>query len=426
MFSNETRFVLSKSLASLIIKIFGVIFTMSISILLGRTIGPDGIGILSVSNQFSITIIIFCLLGVNLVIVKKLSIYNEENNLKAIGQTMNTVYFFNGALSIILTSLLLFLIPWITNTVLNKPELQFPMMILVLVTPFQIFSRLFGSALLGLSKVWQSSLAENVLSSFFSLFILLIIYTLNEMLINAKNVAIIYAFSRLLTMVAVGFYWRSIFNYKSGKGFVTKVIFKTSVPFFVISISSFLMFKADSLILAAFIDVRSIGLFTVAASISLFFDFLLQIVSQAISPRFAVLYKENKTNELQILLTQVCKILLFFGGALFLIILFFGSSILSLWGSEFKEAYYILLILSISQLHNICLGPVGSLLMMSGFEKKLMQYNIYITIFSVLLGMLTASTYGVLAYTIGLAVVRVTLNTVKINLLRKHLNLKVF
>lgn len=423
--SNETKNVLYKSTASLFVNIFGIIFSLSISIFLGRTIGAEGIGLLSISKQFVGFILIICLLGINLVLVKEIAISKSKNDLLAIGQTMNTVYFFNGTISLLLTTLLIFATPWIANSIFNNSDLEFPLLISILVIPFQLFSRLFGSALLGFNKVWQSSLVDNVLSTFISISLLSIVYYFNNESINLNSVAIIYAISRIITMCVVGFYWRLTFNYKVGKDLIIGKLLKTSMPLFVVSLSSFFIFKIDSLILGAFIDAKAVGVFAVAASISLLSNFLLQISSKAISPRFAVLYKENKINELQVLIKQVTKILIFLGGTFFLINLFFGSTILGLWGEEFKSGYYILLILTFSQAYNICTGPAGSLLMMSGFEKILMKLNIYLVIFSVLLGFLSAYFYGVIAFAISTAVIRIISNSIKILLVKKKIKIEI-
>ena len=161
-FSNETQNVFNKSISSLFVKIFGIIFTLLLSVFLGRTIGAEGIGLLSISKQFIGFILIICLFGVRFVIVKELAIYQQKKDFFAIGQTMNSVYFFNGIFSLLLTILLIFAAPWIANSIFKNADLEFPLLISVLVIPFQLFSRLFGSALLGFNKVWQSSLVDNV------------------------------------------------------------------------------------------------------------------------------------------------------------------------------------------------------------------------------------------------------------------------
>ena len=48
---------------------------------------------------------------------------------------------------------------------------------------------------------------------------------------------------------------------------------------------------------------------------------------------------------------------------------FFGKWILGLWGNEFEGAYLILLILGFGQLINLSTGAVGSMLILTGYEK---------------------------------------------------------
>jgi O-antigen/teichoic acid export membrane protein len=126
------------------------------------------------------------------------------------------------------------------------------------------------------------------------------------------------------------------------------------------------------------------------------------------------------------MLKQVTLVLTILGGFFFLIIIFFGSTILSFWGEEFRSGYYILLILTFSQVYNISTGPVGTLLIMSGYEKILMKLNIYLSIFSLLLGSISAYFFGVIAFAVAAFVIRITGNSIKILLCKKNLNISMF
>ena len=58
----HTLEVVNKSATSTIVKVAGMIIGMGVSILLGRTLGADGLGVFNLSYRIVSFIMIFCLL----------------------------------------------------------------------------------------------------------------------------------------------------------------------------------------------------------------------------------------------------------------------------------------------------------------------------------------------------------------------------
>src|SRR5699024_11979086 len=73
----------------------------------------------------------------------------------------------------------------------------------------------------------------------------------------------------------------------------------------------------------------------------------------------------------------------------------FGSKIVSVWGGEFSEGYWILIILSIGQLFNLSTGSAGLILMLCGQEKLQGLISISFVLLNLILNYFFILYYGV-------------------------------
>ena len=77
---KNTLEVVKKSFHSIIVRLIGLICNFGISVILARSLGPSGLGILNLSNQIISIVLIFIIFGVNNIIIKEVSIaYNNKN-----------------------------------------------------------------------------------------------------------------------------------------------------------------------------------------------------------------------------------------------------------------------------------------------------------------------------------------------------------
>ena len=185
---------------------------------------------------------------------------------------MHTAYWLNGGVTLALSVILIFLSPWLANTVFNEPRLQYPLMIALLVMTPQVFSRIFSSGLVGYRKIWQSNLVEQTLSIAITGILLVILWLLKRE-ITVNVVAVCYAIGRVGVTISVGFYWKSLYQFKSKRSVISKQLLKTSIPLLIITITSILVSNADVIILGALADVKQVGLYSVAARIALLTSF---------------------------------------------------------------------------------------------------------------------------------------------------------
>ena len=76
----HTLDVIKKSTASMVVRVAGMSVGLIVSILLGRTLGPEGLGIISLANQIVGLLLVLVILGMDNVLVKQISIAFERRN----------------------------------------------------------------------------------------------------------------------------------------------------------------------------------------------------------------------------------------------------------------------------------------------------------------------------------------------------------
>lgn len=426
----HTLEVVKKSASSISVKIAGMLIGLVVSVSLGRLIGADGVGIIGLSSRIVSLLMVLALFGLPLVIVKKIAIAKNENNFQKIGDVLHTVKIIMGLLSLLLTITLIILSPWISNFIFNEPNLVIPLIITVIVMPAQVFSRIFGSALVGYKKIWQSNLVDQTLSAFITGSLLLIAY-LSELVITVNLVAVFYAVGRIVVTITIRCYWKTLYQFKGIKKFISKELLKTSIPLLFVSMALLLASSIDIIMLGWLSNITEVGYYSIALQLALLTSFFLQVASSVLMPKIAALYSSKKLNEMKIMIQKTTHYLILIGVLMLVIFIISGKPLLNLWGTEFKNAYSILIILSIGQFFNIASGPVGNILMMCNYEKVLRNITLISLLINVILNYLLIKIYGAngaaMATTISLVIimlistyfVKLKLGYIPFNLLKK-------
>lgn len=409
----NTLEVVKKSSASLIVKIGGMLATFAVSIILGRTIGPEGLGIINLANRIVAIVLIFAMLGMNNVILKEVAIAFERKDWQHVANIIYTSLCINVPLALGFSIMFIFFTPWITENVFNEHALKTPLIIALAVVVPQVISRIFVSGVNGFRKIWQSNLVNDALSTGAIAIGLLILLILN-IEITVINVAILYAFARLIVSFAVSIYWKHLFDFKGKLSLETRSMLKVALPLLIVTSTSMIAANADAVMLGWLSNASEVGLYSVASSLALLTTVFHLITVSTLSPKIASLYNENKKNEIQLMVKKVTTGLFFIGLFSVLFFLFGGELILQVWGERFTIAYWQLIILSIGQLFNIGTGATGVILIMTGYEKIAGHITISSAIINVVLNLLLIPVFGAFGAAIATTSTVIIENTIKV------------
>ncbi len=364
----HTLEVLKKSSASIVVKIAGMGAGLLVSIFLGRALGAEGLGIISLSNQFVVLLLVLSMFGMDNVLIKHLAIATDKNDWQHVNDAVYTATLFNGMLALAIAAGGVLIVPFLAKDVFHEPELEIPLLIALTMIIPQTFSRVFASALNGFRKIWQSSLVNEALSTWVVGIGLLLFFLLNVR-ITVIRVAVLYAIGRLVVTVVIFVYWKSLFRFRGKSRLNIAPMLKMAAPLLVVSGTYVISANADIVMLGWLSNSKDVGVYSVAARLALLVSFFQVVTNSAISPKLAALYAAGMMDDMSRMVRRVTGLLVIIAGVFLAIFIFGGSFILSFWGSEFRQAHLTLIILGIGQFFNISAGCSGGLLIMCGYEK---------------------------------------------------------
>jgi len=123
-----------------------------------------------------------------------------------------------------------------------------------------------------------------------------------------------------------------------------------------------------------------------------------------VAPKIASLYEQSKIPELEKMIHRVTSGLFVIGLLTLVTYVLLGKYILTIWGNEFKQAYWILVILSTGQFINLGTGAVGLLLVMTGHERIQSRISLTFVLFNLLLNYFMIRLYGATGAAIATAI----------------------
>ena len=366
----NNKSLIDDSFNTTLVQIAGFVLGVLTSIFLSRTIGAEGLGIISLSNQIVGILLMLALLGMPTVILKEVSIAYSRQNDDDINSVISTSLKFNGMLGVIVYIIFSLALPFLVSTFFHEPALKTPLMIITGAMLFQLVTRIFTAGLNGLRKIWQSNLADNTLSLFLVGFGLLVLF-ITGYKITVVTAAWLYAGSRVIAAFSSGIYLNSVHSITLKAKYIPRQLLRVAVPLLFAQAMNMIATSVDTIMIGWLLTATDVGYYSVAQRITITSVFIPQVIYSVIAPKIAAMYANNQTKELEQLMQKIFNVLFVVALSFIIILIIFGGIFLSIWGQEFNQAYTALLMLGIGQVVMISIGSAGLILSVCGEEKIL-------------------------------------------------------
>ena len=202
-----------------------------------------------------------------------------------------------------------------------------------------------------------------------------------------------------------------------------KVVFlllKRGFPLFLSSSSWMVMLYTDIVFLSTFSNVETVGGYSVGQKLSAGMAIFLSSVNAVFGKRFAENFRQRNTMGIERDLHVSTAVLFALSSISLIIVAFFSSEIMGLWGKDFERFGVIFLILIIGQFFNTATGSVGLLLIMGG--KRLLVAKITATsaVLNIVLNLILVPAFGGTGAAIATAVSLIVLNMLFVFYVRKN------
>lgn len=276
------------------------------------------------------------------------------------------------------------------------PELDDDLMqsLLLAIVALPLFSQLMlnKSISIGLKKVEHSLLPEDVVRPLITLLGCLLVWnfipasTHSIILINIGAIVTALLISILFVQKATPL--------AKERASENKKWLKLGTTFFILTATVTINAKADILMLGFYGFTDKVGIYNIAVKFSVFIGMPLMLTNKVLIPYISKFF-ETETKKLNDIIKKVTRIIFFIGTLIALFYYFVGNEILTLFGEDFSLAYWSLLILSVGQLLNVFVGPVGNILSMSKHEKISLKVMIISTLINIILNITLIPIYNI-------------------------------
>lgn len=211
---------------------------------------------------------------------------------------------------------------------------------------------------------------------------------------------------------------------RSRPNFHTRRWVRAALPMVSITALTAINAQADLLFIGSLKGPEPAGLYAVAQKGCLLVSLVLGVGNSVWEPVIARLYSLSNLKELQRVITVSVRVIALVALPVALGLIVFGPWFLSLFGPEFPSAHLSLSILCLGQLVNVAMGPVGVILMMTGFERDVAKLVLVSAVVNVCLNALLVPPWGMTGAAVATTTSLVLLNIVLARRVRRRTGLR--
>lgn len=387
---------------SLIVRIAGLGLGFVQAVLIARTLGPEGYGLVAIAVSIVSLCATFALFGLAAYSVRELSRLHVRKESGAI------IGF------IIWSSLFVFLLSFLggglvsgisyTQTILVSGRLTELSWGIALV-PLMALLILFRGISQGLGQVFDAQAPTELVRPIILTLVLGYLFTFAIPITTRGFMALLVVANASAFVIAVTMLVRKI---KKKGLFVRRTMawtewFRGSVPFFGIAIVSTLQMEINTLLLGWLGGAEETGLFQPILRLAPIMLIAVQVVYVPLEPRVSELWEQQHIQRLSHIARLTTLVTTAGAFATCAVVLFASPWLLSAFGNAFTANIAALTWIAAAQIFNAACGPTAVLLAMSGNQLYSLYSLIVSLVTNLLLGLILIPAYGVYGAAMAMA-----------------------
>lgn len=382
--------------------ISGKILILLFTLIIAKFLSPKEVGLYFLGISVVSIATIPALLGLDAGIVRFVALYKGTNDEdKAKGAVLSALLLVIP-LSCLITFILFLLSDTIATALFHKPPLSNIIKLLSLTIPFIAISTILLSTTQALKrmkyKVFAKDLIDNVSKTAIALALLLLGIGIN---------GVVFATLGSIILVAIiSFYYSNkllpLFTSKKPVlEFRNLLTFALPQSFSNVIVVSVLY--VDVLLLGYFMPAKTVGIYSIAAKVSLVGILVISSFNAIFAPMIADFYNRGQLDILSNLFKTVTKWIFTISFPLFLLFVFLAKPILGTFGNEYIAGSTALIILCVGQFINAASGPVGLMIVMSGKPSLELISNVLVLVLNIILNLILIPKYAMIGAAVATA-----------------------
>lgn len=398
--SQDIEELVKKGGAAFLIRIVGFLAGYLFIFYTVKLFGAETQGRLSLSFSVMILVSLLCRLGIDINFVKIFSINGNFENAKGLYFKIAPLFIFISGIS----SIIVFLLSEQISEIIFKDS---GLDIYLKWTAPCIF---FFTFILINAAVFRGLRLNSLYSFLFNggrfLFSIIVFFILIALFENKAYFTIIAHTTAIFLLFIISFFYinKYISPINTTTNYKVPAFVKNSIPMLLSASMIVFLGWADTIILGIFKSTDKVGIYNVALKIAAVTSFTFQALDSILAPKLSKTFHDNEMDQFKKLVKF--STLVNFIVSLFVVIgiVIFKDFILGIFGEEFYQASFALIILCAGQLFNAICGPVGSILQMTGHQKAFQNVLLIALIINIILNLVLVKSYGITGVAIATAV----------------------
>jgi O-antigen/teichoic acid export membrane protein len=393
-----------------------------LGLLLARVMGPAGLGAYSYAMSWAVLLAVPGALGLDKLVVREVAVYYDREDWKHLRGLLRT-----GNRAVLIASGLLMVLAGTGGLLASDRafgEFRGPFLVALLMVPVLTLMKVRIAALSGLRQVvrgqWPELLVQPLL---LSVLVAVVWASAGRTLTPTSAMGLTVGSSAVALLLGAWLLRRSLPEPAVHATALSVILpWRQSVaPLVAMGTIQILQSQADTLLLGALTDARSVGIYSTAYRGGLLVTFFLMATTPALGPAVASLYSARKIDELQRLTTGTARTTFLLSLPIGVGMIVFGYWYLLLFGQQFTEGATALAILAVGQLVNVACGPVGVVMTMTGQERIAARVIGVAAIANLVAGALLIPVWGVQGAAIGAVISMIVWNVLLVFEARRRL-----
>jgi len=372
----------------------GTLFTAAagylFKIYLARVLGADALGIYTLGMTIVGFFGLLNGLGLPQAAVRFVAAYSATQQWQRLHGFLRRAFGLLGIANVVLATAMMVVGPWLARRLYHAPALVPYLYLFAVMLILGAFTTFLGQVLAGYKDVALRTVITNFIGSPLNIVLGVLLVSLGfglrgYLLAQLAGAAIV------LVLLLAAAWWltpRPARRPPHAAVPIEREVFWFSAAVFGVSFLEFLLAQADKILLGAFLDVRQVGIYAVAATLVAFVPVALQSVNQIFSPTIADLHARGEHVLLGRLFQTLTKWILGLTLPLAFVMIIFSKPLMRLFGAAFEAGWLVLSLGALGQLVNAGVGSVGYLLLMSGNQARLVRVQVVMAVFMI------ATTFG--------------------------------
>ncbi|WP_432799397.1 polysaccharide biosynthesis C-terminal domain-containing protein [Poriferisphaera sp. WC338] len=390
-----------------VVNAIGAALLLLLNLVLARIAGERGVGAYNFAWAWIEVIVVFSMLGMDKLAMRDVA-YHLANG--AWGKLQGLVR--GSTLLLILATVMcagilagaMFL--WFGDYF--KPVLLTAVLIGMTVVPFRALAFHLHGVLLGLKKPLHAQIPMFICQPLFTImiFIVLVIvygqaYATGTVAVTASSVSA-FGVAGLSAIYCLKYLPREM---KGVRGeYDLPQWLRVALPMMFLASMTLLNTRADIIMIGLFKTADDAGIYAVSSRIAEFIRFGALTINPVIAGLIAQHHAQNQREKLKRVVRSSSRLLLLWSVLSLAVLVSFGYVILGVFGEGFHAGYVPLLILAVGQFMTLALGPVDSILLMTGHHYAAAYGLVIATLLNVVLNILLIPILGMTGAAIATAV----------------------